>query len=220
MATFTPNYGLRKPDDVDDVEVSTDLNANFDTIDTKLKLTDDKHQTSTSFPVAPLEGQTHYRSDQDKFYVYNGAAWLEMYPRAAYKARISDVGGTQNIPDGASTKVQFSSNNYNIGMTVDLTNESITVTQDGVYKLGCFVRWDVDNTHGGYRLIRIEVNGANVVGQTYNHTSPASLTSATDMNCSTELSLLTGDVITVTAYSTAGATVTISDRHLYVSEVQ
>lgn len=37
MATNTTNYGLRKPDAVDVINVDADLNNNYDTIDTQLK---------------------------------------------------------------------------------------------------------------------------------------------------------------------------------------
>lgn len=36
LATFTPNYNLRKPEDSDDVDVDTDLGTNYDTIDAAL----------------------------------------------------------------------------------------------------------------------------------------------------------------------------------------
>lgn len=38
MATFTTNYNLRKPADTDFIENDTDLNANFDIIDTEIKV--------------------------------------------------------------------------------------------------------------------------------------------------------------------------------------
>lgn len=37
MATFTPNYSLRKPASTDFVDFSADLNANWDIVDTQLK---------------------------------------------------------------------------------------------------------------------------------------------------------------------------------------
>lgn len=41
MATFTTNYNLRKPADGDFIENDTDLNANFDIIDTEMKQSED-----------------------------------------------------------------------------------------------------------------------------------------------------------------------------------
>lgn len=48
MATLTPNYGLRKPDPADTVNVATDLNTPYDTIDTQLKRVDDAALAATS----------------------------------------------------------------------------------------------------------------------------------------------------------------------------
>ena len=42
MATFTPNYNLRKPADTDFAENDTDLNANWDIVDTELKALETK----------------------------------------------------------------------------------------------------------------------------------------------------------------------------------
>lgn len=42
MATFTPNYNLRKPATTDFVNVTTDINDNMDKIDTEMKLRKDK----------------------------------------------------------------------------------------------------------------------------------------------------------------------------------
>lgn len=41
MATFTPNYNLRKPEDADFAENDTDLNANWDKVDTEMKQSED-----------------------------------------------------------------------------------------------------------------------------------------------------------------------------------
>ena len=42
MATFTPNYNLRKPEDTDFAENDTDLNANWDIVDDALKALETK----------------------------------------------------------------------------------------------------------------------------------------------------------------------------------
>lgn len=42
MATFTPNYNLRKPEDTDFAENDTDLNANWDKVDDALKALETK----------------------------------------------------------------------------------------------------------------------------------------------------------------------------------
>ena len=41
MATYTTYYNLKKPQATDTTEIITDLNANYDTIDTALKYVDD-----------------------------------------------------------------------------------------------------------------------------------------------------------------------------------
>lgn len=52
MATFTTNYNLRKPEDPDDVDVTTDLGNNLDTIDEVMKANEDDIASG----LAPLSG--------------------------------------------------------------------------------------------------------------------------------------------------------------------
>ena len=57
MATFTTNYNLRKPATSDLVDVTTDLNANFDTIDTEIKEAQDS-SVALDLRVDSLETKT------------------------------------------------------------------------------------------------------------------------------------------------------------------
>lgn len=56
MATLTPNYGLYKPAGTEFVNEVTDLNDNWDTLDTELKAVSDS--TTLSRPIAQLRNTT------------------------------------------------------------------------------------------------------------------------------------------------------------------
>lgn len=48
MATVTPNYGLRKPSGIDQINVDADLNNNYDIIDTNLKAAADLNSAANT----------------------------------------------------------------------------------------------------------------------------------------------------------------------------
>lgn len=221
MATFTPNYNLRKPDSTDDVEVSTDLNANYDIIDDRMKLTDNKVRTAASFPVAPLEGHMCYRSDQDKLYVYSGTAWLEIYPRSAYKARIRAT-NTQAIAASTPTTVTFDTNDYNVGMTVTLDSESITITQTGVYCIKGSVSWISDGTNGdGIFLVRILRNDVTIAYTAFNHVGLDATTVDLGQQVFYEGACNSGDVIILQVQHSSSVSNSLdAGRSLVVTEVQ
>lgn len=73
MATTTTRLSLRKPATTDTVNVETDLNDNYDTIDANTGF-----QSVTSFPSSPYAGMCVYRSDTFKYYVYNGTSWRQI----------------------------------------------------------------------------------------------------------------------------------------------
>ena len=74
MATFTTRLGLRKPADIDLVSQLTDLNANFDKIDTNIGAV---LCTSTTRPTGGslFTGLSIFETDTKKSYVYDGATW-------------------------------------------------------------------------------------------------------------------------------------------------
>lgn len=82
MATTTTRLGLRKPAGSDSVNVSTDLDANFDAIDTVIGSV---YATKSTRPSTPFQGESVYESDTGASIVHNGsspasAGWV--YPRA------------------------------------------------------------------------------------------------------------------------------------------
>ncbi len=71
MATTTTRLALRKPAGSDLVNVSTDLDANYDAIDTAAGFTD---CTSSTRPSAPFRGQGIRESDTTALLVSNGSS--------------------------------------------------------------------------------------------------------------------------------------------------
>lgn len=69
MATTTTRLGLRKPAGSDTVSVTTDLDANYDKIDTAISMT---VCTSSTRPSTPFQGQEIYETDTHNNLVYNG----------------------------------------------------------------------------------------------------------------------------------------------------
>ncbi len=78
----------------------------------------------------------------------------------APKAKIVKADANQSIPNGgAFTKVSFSAQVYSEGtITVDLANNKITITQDGVYLIIGSVEWA--GNVSGLRKLQLEVDAA------------------------------------------------------------
>lgn len=90
MATTTSRLSLRKPDPSDTVNVETDLNDNYDAIDTHMGF-----ERRTDFPATPFTGKTVMRSDQgDRCYIYDGSTWEEVLVRSAIMGAQQAFSGT------------------------------------------------------------------------------------------------------------------------------
>lgn len=119
MATTTTKLSLRKPDTTDTVNVETDLNDNYDIIDTEMGT-----EVRTSFPASPYTGKLVMRSDlQNRIYSYNGTGWvlLNNGPYAILK------GTSTSIPNNTQTIVPFATE------IVDTDGGHDTVTNNGRY---------------------------------------------------------------------------------------
>jgi hypothetical protein len=73
MATFTTRLGLRKPAGTDNINVSTDIDADYDLIDANVGTT---VCTSSTRPSSPFSGQTIFETDTKRFLVWTGTQWL------------------------------------------------------------------------------------------------------------------------------------------------
>jgi len=72
MATSTTKLALRKPETVDDIDVTTDLGDNFDKIDAAIGAED---VTSTTRPSSPYTNQIIHETDTDRYVVWTGSKW-------------------------------------------------------------------------------------------------------------------------------------------------
>lgn len=72
MATTTTRLSLRKPENADFVNVTTDISDSMDTIDAAIGF-----NRVTAFPASPYTGKPVLRSDlSDNAFVYNGTVWM------------------------------------------------------------------------------------------------------------------------------------------------
>jgi hypothetical protein len=75
--TTTTRLALYKPDPVDDINVATDLNANYDKIDLDIGY---RVCTSSTRPSSPFVGQKIYETDTGKIlFRTNSATWQEIF---------------------------------------------------------------------------------------------------------------------------------------------
>lgn len=90
MATTTTRLSLRKPATTDNVNVTTDISNNMDTLDTAAGF-----ERRTDFPSSPFTGKAVMRSDQsDRCYVYDGTNWEEVLIVSAIMKAQHDWDGT------------------------------------------------------------------------------------------------------------------------------
>lgn len=112
MATSTTHYGLRKPDTTDFAVVGTDLNANWDDIDTELKRVDDytsdravaflRQATVQSIPNNTFTSVTFDAEDLDTESGHDVATNNSRYTVQAGKAGLYRFGGMSSISAAAA----------------------------------------------------------------------------------------------------------------------
>lgn len=118
MATFTTNYNLRKPATSDYVEVTTDINANMDTIDTEIKARADDiatHETRLDAIDVQLTGEAETTTYTDLTGIALDAAWSAVSAFHAYRI------GRLRFLSFAVTKTGATSTGSASGNITDLT---------------------------------------------------------------------------------------------------
>lgn len=93
--TNTTRLSLYKPDGDDDIDVTTDLNNNYDRLDVLVGTT---VCTSSTRPNAPYSGQSIYETDTGRLYVCNGTSPAS----ASWKDPVSNGFLSTNITMSAS----------------------------------------------------------------------------------------------------------------------
>jgi len=94
----TTRLALYKPDPtgVDFVNVVTDINNNADNLDAKMGWV---ACTSGTRPGSPFNGQGIRETDTSKYYIWNGAAWIQALVGTAQFGAIQDLGAQTIMRD-------------------------------------------------------------------------------------------------------------------------
>jgi len=96
--TTTTRLALYKPDatGIDNVSVVTDINNNADNLDAKVGWV---ACTSGTRPGSPYNGQGIRETDTGKYYIWNGAAWIQALVGTAQFGAIQDLGAQTIMRD-------------------------------------------------------------------------------------------------------------------------
>lgn len=143
MATFTTRLGLRKPAGSDTVNVTADLDDNYDKIDTAIGF-----ERVSSFPVSPYTGKPIHRSDQnDNVFFYNGSGWIDLQQKTLYAAKTSDQTVNNSATLVNDSELAITNARINCSYIVDLIcfYTSTTATPDLKFQFtlpsGASIKW-------------------------------------------------------------------------------
>lgn len=199
MATFTTNYNLRKPATSDFISVATDLNANYDIIDTEIK--------NRSNEIVALDT----RLDT-----------LETENDPKYGAIVMTAG--QSIPDAALTKINFAANGATSGhFTLDTTGDDITTAGSGteLYAIMASAIFTGSAT-GNRRELQVQLDGVTTVDSvdilTVRGEQPTSI--ATYLHGCWILPLASGVVITAHVFQNSGGALSLTAARLALAKVR
>ncbi|MFB7111720.1 hypothetical protein [Streptomyces sp. NPDC056291] len=125
--TNTPRLGLYRPDGDDNVNVTTDLNNNYDLLDDQVGVT---ICTPSSRPTAPFKGQAIYETDTGKFLVSNGTlpasgSWKDPVAggMTASNVTLGGSGGTATFPGRILSQ---RSSSTSTALDAEQTGDSVT----------------------------------------------------------------------------------------------
>ncbi|WP_091051988.1 hypothetical protein [Nocardioides sp. YR527] len=158
-------------------------------------------------------GDVVYRVDLDTLEVWNGSTWRSYQPyRDSYKGRISRAAG-QNFASTDQVVIDFSTVDYNTGMTVSAVTNRIDANVDAVYRITAGGTWAVNNT--GRRILMLKKNGTELLRSNY-----ANVTNASGIFLTWEGPLVAGDQLTLEGYQDSGSTLALANAYLAVAEVR
>lgn len=116
--------------------------------------------------MVPLEGWRIHLNDEDKFYKYTGAAWVDDSAAPSAGAAIAfaakpNTGITQNLNTGVFTKLLFQVEQFDTNNFYDNSNSRFQPTLSGYYLITAIIAFNHVTTDSGRRLIgTIYKNGA------------------------------------------------------------
>jgi hypothetical protein len=121
---------MRKPAAGDTVNVSTDLGGVYDTIDAALGST---QCTAATRPGSPVNGQTIYETDTNRFYVYESPTWMLVGSMVAVKTTDNTVNNNATLANDAQLTLPVEANTtYTLEMYVDYSSATAADAKIGL----------------------------------------------------------------------------------------
>lgn len=172
MSSLTTRLGLYKPDSAgtEFVNVVTDLNNNFDSLDAKIGAF---ACTSATRPGSPYNGQMIRETDTGKVYLWDGASWKQLlYHTAQFGQNIITTGKLQTTGASAGLIADVAASGSSIIFNTNVTGD--TADRARIYASGLH-EWGPGNAaldtnlyRGGSNLLKtddaFQVVGALTVG--------------------------------------------------------
>ena len=136
---------------------------------------------------------------------------LAMNPNACVALRST----AQSIATGGGgTLISFDAEEFDNSAMFTPTSTSITIQNDGLYLVTCYVEWAANATN--QRAVDIGINGVNASGMTVTLGTAAITTRMTATN---QFLLTLADVVTFTAFQNSGGAINILGARAAVTRV-
>lgn len=126
------------------------------------------------------------------------------------------VGNGQSIPNNADTKVAFSTSDFTTGPTVDLTNERITITVAGYYRVSARAQLVAGAAGSGFGFVFYK-NGVVLSGGVFGAQTGSGYV---EVSSSKILSLAVGDYVEVYVKQITGGAQTLNSADLQVELIR
>jgi hypothetical protein len=134
------------------------------------------------------------------------AVWM---PSVAFS--VKDVGASsQSIAHNTDTRVNFDTEEYDLGNDFDLVNNIFTVPVTGIYNFSAGIMWDGPTNSTGILAITLRVNNTNY----FTVRAPASASQTPSNMLSTDIKLTAGQTVTLLAYQNTGVAQNINSSNV------
>ncbi|MCU0341800.1 MAG: complement C1q domain-containing protein [Spirosomaceae bacterium] len=120
---------------------------------------------------------------------------------------VKDVGASsQAIPHNTDTKVNFDSEEYDLGSDFDPTTNLFTAPYTGIYHFDAAIMWDGPSNSNGILAITLRVNSTNQ----FTLRSPASQNQTPSNMLSMDIRLTAGQTVSIMAFQNTGTSQNIN----------
>lgn len=124
--------------------------------------------------IVAVEGQLVYVSDEDRFYVYDGSAWVRVGWGATSTGRTGWAGrrvANQSIATTTITSISWDTEDFDSDGFLTPTNATLTIPTGlaGIYMLTASVEWQSDPIDAGEAVglwVQWEISGASQITYT------------------------------------------------------